>query len=231
MNHKIFWLDDEPNFPSIIDIEELSKGRMSRKKLLENTVFAYDYSSAEEILKNNSDNFSLYIIDGDFPLNMRETQKIITKDYIENLKKGRDISGDLRTSIDFENHYPSAFVEFVIDNVLPKKRNFVIHSMSREAEKLSCLLGWPFYAKVSLKGISPPKKRKKEIFYHTEVTKCVPNRIFDKVYRFIQDSEKWKPVESTPNFFQSKEISDLKKDWKHGDYKDLVNQRIIPLFE
>ena len=228
MHKNIFWLDDKPDFLSIQNIKKLSDGKINRGTLLENTVFAYDYSSAEDILKSGKYSFDLHIIDADFPLKIDNSQREVVEEYIRKMREQKGYIGDIDGG--FKNQYYNAFVEFVMDNILPQNKNFVIHSMSSEAEKLSCLLGWPFYAKFSLKVFEVPVKRR-EVFYHNDVTSCVPGEMFEKIYSFIKKSKRWEPHDSLEGFFQSKEIPELKKNWEYGDYRDLVRKRIVPLFE
>lgn len=228
MHKKIFWLEDHPDIGAINLIEDLSQGRLSAKKLLENTFFAYDFNSAKEILISKENRFDLYITDGDFPLAMEDSQRRRVDNFLrevyENGKKINILEGGFK-----DQHY-NAFVEFALEYLLDKP--FVVHSMSEDAKRLSFLLGWQFYEKGYLeKGSEKPYFLNEKIFYHSDITSSLPGEVFDKAYTFIKNSSRWESCEGMPNFFKLKKISELPDIWVWGNSRSLIQDRIVPLFE
>lgn len=228
MHKKIFWLEDHPHFGTIEDIWELSGKKISKKTLLENSVFAYDFVSAEKIL-SSGDEFDLYITDGDFPRDMPESQKRRVDDYLKKLKDIEECEYAGYLEGGFQNQYPNAFVELGINHFLDK--NFVVHSMSRDAKVLSFLLGWPFYAKYLGDEKFDMSSENQNLFYHNDVTGKLPPRIFDKVYDFISKNPLWQPSKNHPKFFELRKNPEMIESWEHGGAKELVQNRIVPLFE
>lgn len=221
---KIFWLDDHPNISAISDIKLLSDSQITRRLLLENVIFAHDFSSGEEILSSKENDFGLYIVDGDFPTKIDSEQKLKVQNFLRELEKNEEHYQPLEGG--FKNQYYNAFVEFCLRFL--KEKIFVIHSMSQDAQELAFLLGWPFYTKLS--NYQNKRDLLGKEFYHNDLTSRVPPKIFEVVYEFIKTNPRWQRDELIRNFFKLKVNQKLLDEWEFGDSRDLVVNYLIPYF-
>ena len=69
---KIFWLEDNPYFLPYLS-RRVKDANLQLSYLLSRVTFAYDFLGGERIVRTND--FDLYIINGDFPDNMRQARK------------------------------------------------------------------------------------------------------------------------------------------------------------
>jgi len=224
MHKKIFWLEDHPSFWTIEGIEELSEGKIKKGYLLDNTTFAYDYVSAEKILKSG-DTFDLYITDWDFPAKMRESQKERIDAFFDELRVGEP--GKLEGG--FRDSYYGAGAEFSFRYLLDK--NFVVHSMSSDAKRLTFLLGWSMYEKHAWRDKLEIPFQNKNKFSHFDVTGNLAKRVFDIAYSYLKNNPEWKPSDRHPEFLDTYKTPEMIERWEHGGPGDLVRDRIVPLFE
>jgi hypothetical protein len=222
---KIFWLDDHPDILATSYIKEFSNGKVSADQLLEKTVFAYDFEMGREILASGEYQFDLHIMDGDFPRVMEQVQVQRVDKFLQKLR-----TGGKRPCLEdgFKGQYYNAFVEFCLDHLLNKE--FVVHSMSRDAERLSFLLGWEFYGKGDRSKEDPPFDLEGE-FWHNDFVGQVPKKVFDKIYESIKSSPRWKPVEEVPNHYRLNDPQKQYQDWVYGGADELIIDRIVPLFK
>jgi len=221
---KIFWLDDHLDFSTITSIEDLSEGLITPSTLVKNTSFAYDFESGKKLLSSRDKGFELYIIDGDFPQIMEPNQIERVENFLSVFGKG--VHRHNRLEGGFRNQYYNAFIEFCLKYLHDK--NFVIHSMSLDAKKLSFLLGFPFYAKGRREEAETPKFENRKTFYHNDVTSYTRDN-FELVYQFIQQSSRWEQCEDIPNYWELKKTPELLDEWEYGGSRELIMNRLVPL--
>jgi len=222
---KIFWLDDHPQFSTIKMIDDFSKGRITHKKLLEHTTFAYDFETGEEILRSGEE-FDLYIMDGDFPVQMKQEQKQRVDEFFERLKQDPENSYKSRLEGGYRDSYYSAFIEFTIKHLQGKP--FVIHSMSQEALNQSFLLGFPFYKKGLANETDKIFVKPDREIYHNEITQDVRKSFFETAYQFVKQNPRWEPVKNLDNWYQFKKENSF-EDWEFGGSEELVEKYLVPL--
>ena len=217
---KIFWLEDFPYIDSVMNVEELSGGKLKRLELLNNVAFAPDFKNGEKILK--SSDFDLYILDGDFPDEMSPDIFLKYNKFVEMLKKKEDIKYPWWGH---KNLHHSAFIPFYLTHL--SEKNVVVHSMSENAKKLSFLLGLPFYQK-SL-GVTKPSFSNTEIFYHNDITSNVPESFFKPTYEFIKKNPRWNQCSDIKNFWELKKTPELLDGWEYGGPEELIKNYLVPL--
>ncbi len=217
---RIFWLDDHPDIEAVEYIENLSNGQISRARLLEHTIFAYDYKSGERLV--SKEDYDLYMMDGDFPMEMNSAKLEAVQKFMEELKQG---VRNPRLRTDMDGTRPNAFIEFTLDYLLGK--NFAVYSSSLDAEKSSFLLGWPFYKKGRAKEV--PSFIDEQTAWHDEIG--VPSRLRSRIYDLVSQDPRWKKISLGDwNAMEIKKTKDSLENWEYGGSQELVTNRLAPLF-
>lgn len=199
-HNSIFWLEDDPAM--ILPALERDGKYLyfDSREFLKRTTLAYDFNSGRDLIMKKD--YSLYILDGDFPDTSRTSDKEFIDDYVGRFKEGKAKEDEWIERI-YPDDKPYNFVPFYLEHLDKMRGKTVVYSMNDGALILSFHLGLPGFDKSKI----GPEEKRKFVLKNTRLMSPTACKLF-------------------PSGYKLRDVS-LLRSWECGGTKELIKNYLL----